>query len=235
MVKTCEQITESQVSRYSAKDWDKTQTKIEKIADLVLDWRLYPRKEVDHQVVKTYANALKAGSVFPPIKVGLFKGDKVVVDGFHRVESRILLKIDYADCSILPFQSEAELFAEAVRLNSSHGKNFTEVELKANIRRLQKYKFNVKDIVALVHVPATEITREMTRPITTVTLPSGKKMPCTQIKPGEAGIHGLLCLKSALMIVCNWAEQDKIPSDEPFIRELVARASAALKKVRFNA
>jgi len=217
---------------WMAKDWDKAPVCLEKIHDLVFDWHLYPRKEVDETVVQNYARALRAGANFPYIKVGLLDGKKIIVDGLHRVRSREFLKIDYVECAILEFQSEAELFAEAVRLNSSHGKGFCEAELKANIRRLKRYKIDVNDIVAICHVPASEITREMTRPITTVTLPSGKKIPCTQVKPGEKGIHGLLCLKGALMIVCNWAESRKIPTDEPVITELVIRTREALRKVQ---
>ena len=214
------------------KNWDKARVSVEKIRDLVLDWRLYPRKQVDQVVVENYARALRAGANFPYIKVGVLDGKKIIVDGVHRIRSRELLKIDYVDCAILHFQSESELFAEAVRLNSSHGKGFSEVELNVNIRRLKRYKFDVNDIVAICHVPASEITRETTRPITTVTLPSGKKIPCTKVNPGDGGIHGLLCLKNALIIVCNWAESNKIPTHEPVIRELVARVRVALKKVQ---
>jgi hypothetical protein len=221
-------------TQYSEKDWDKAPTKLEKIADLLFDWNIYPRKEVNNQTVKAYAKALKSGSTFPPIRVGLFKGQKIVVDGFHRAHSRIFLKIAYIECSTLPFQNEAELFAEAVRLNSSHGKTFTEIEVKASIRRLQRYNFNIKDIVSIVHIPASAIRQESTKPITILTLPSGKKLSCVKVKPGEHGVHGLICLKNALIIVSEWAEEKEIP-DEPSFRELVARTSAALKKVRFNA
>jgi len=216
---------------YSAKDWDKAPVKVEKIANLLFDWNIYPRKEVDHQIVRTYAKALKSGSIFPPIKVGLLNGEKIVVDGFHRVESRILLKIDYIDCAMLSFQSEAELFAEAVRLNSAHGKSFTDIEVKTSIRRLQKYKFDVKDIIAIIHVPASEIQRESNKPITTITLPSGKKLSCVKVKPGAHGVHGLICLKNALIIVSNWGNSNKIPDEPPF-PELVARAHAALEKCK---
>jgi len=224
---------EMQESSYSGKDWDKAQTKLVKIADLLFDWDLYPRKEVDKQVVRNYARALQSGSIFPPIKVGLFNGQKIIVDGFHRAESRILLKIDYIDCAIQPFQSEAELFAEAVRLNSSHGKTFTEVETRASIRRLQRYNFNAKDIVSIVHMPASAIRSESTKPITMLTLPSGKKLSCVKVRPGKHGVHGLTCLKNALIIVTNWAEEEEIP-DEPSFRELVAQARMALRKVRFK-
>lgn len=211
-------------------DWDKVHLRIEKIADLVMDWRLYPRKEVDHNVVNNYANAMLAGSAFPSVKIGIFSGKKIIVDGVHRVSARKQLKIEYIGCAVMNFDSEAMLFAEAVRLNSGHGKSFTEVELDANIRKLKKYKFDVNEIQSIVHVPASEITRETTRPITTVTLPSGKKMSCTEIKPGENGVEGLICLKNALFIVCNWAESNKIPDEPPF-KELAVRIRLALGKL----
>jgi len=224
-----------QLQGYSVRDWDKAPVRLEKIANLLFDWNIYPRKEVDNQVVRAYAKALQTGSVFPPIKVGLFNEQKIVIDGFHRAHSRILLNIAYIECSILHFQSEAELFAEAVRLNSSHGKAFTDVEMKASIRRLQRYNFNVKDIVSIVHIPASSIRRESTKPITVLTLPSGKKLSCVKVKPGTHGVHGLICLKNALTIVVNWAEEEKIPKDDHDIKELVVQAREALEKVRFNA
>jgi len=214
------------------KDWDRASVSVEKISNLVVDLRLYPRSQVDQAVVENYARALRAGANFPSVKIGVLAGRKIVVDGLHRIRSRELCKIDYVDCSVLQFQSEGGLFAEAVRLNSSHGKGFCETELKANIKRLQRYKFDTTDIVAICHVPASEITRENVRPISNVTLPSGKKLSCTQIKPGERGVHGLICLKNALLIVCNWSESQKIPDELPF-RELVGRAREALGKVRF--
>jgi len=216
------------------KDWDKAPIKLEKIADLLFDWNIYPRKEVDKQVVSNYAKALKSGSTFPPIRVGLLNGEKIVVDGFHRAHSRILLNITYIECSTLHFQSEAELFVEAVRLNSSHGKAFTDVEVRASIRRLRRYNFDLKDIVSIVHVPASAIRSESTKPITILTLPSGKKLSCVKVRPGEHGVHGLTCLKNALIIVANWAEEQKIP-DDPAFKELVDQALVALRKVQFNA
>jgi hypothetical protein len=221
------------VRAVSAKNWDRAPVSLEKIRDLVLDWRLYPRNQVDQVVIENYARALRAGANFPYVNVGILAGKKIIVDGVHRIRSRELLKIDYVECAILHFQSEAELFAEAVRRNSGHGKAFCEAELKANIKRLQRYKFDTDDIVAICHVPASEITRETARPITSVTLPNGKKLSCIDVKPGEGGVHGLICLKNALIIVCNWSESGKIPDDSPF-KELVVRARLALGKVRFN-
>lgn len=208
-------------------DWDHAPVSREKISDLVFDWRLYPRKEVDHQtVVQHYVKALEAGAVFPTVKVGLFKGKKTIVDGLHRVRAHTQLKRDYVDCSTLPFESEAELFAEAVRLNSSHGKRFSDIELKENIKRLKQYKFNVRDIVALVHVPASEIYREAAAPIAVLTLPCGKKIGLGNAKPDSLD---LVQLKNALKSCIRLAGSGQIGNAETM--SLVVRCHLELGKV----
>jgi len=220
-------------------DWDSAPVRVEKISDLVFDWSLYPRKEVDHRVVvENYARALKASCVFPTVKVGLFQGKKIIVDGVHRVSARKLNGIEYVDCSEMPFDSEAELFAEAVRLNSTHGKSFSEVELKANIRRLQKYKFSVKDIQAITSVPASEIYRESAAPIATLTTPSGRKIHCNIQKvdcDGQPNGRELVQFKKALILIRDVAQKGCIPTDDEFFKELISQCRLALGKVRFNA
>lgn len=217
-------------------EWDKASLSLEKIADLVLDWRLYPRKQVDQQVVQNYARAMQSGANFPNVKVGLLHGKKIIVDGFHRINAMQQLKTEYAQCNALRFSSEAELFAEAVRLNSAHGKGFSEEDVKENIRRLKKYKFDVDEIVSLVHVPAGEIYREAAAPIVELKAPCGKTYRCDtngKLKPGLSGKE-LVELKRSLVFCCNMAESGKIPSDDSVIRELVVRCRASLGCVRFH-
>jgi len=214
-----------------AKDWDHAAIRVEKIADLTWDWSLYPRKETDYEgVVRNYVWALKAGSTFPPVRIGLFRGKKIIVDGVHRVRSRQLLKIDYVDCAVLSFESEAELFAEAVRLNSAHGKAFSKEELQANIRRLKRYKFDVKDILTLTHVPASEICKETAAPITVLKAPCGKNIYCNKQPNGRE----LVQFKNALMLIRDVARSGCIPRDDAFFKELVEQCREALGKVRFN-
>jgi len=218
-------------------DWDKASVSIEKIDDLVFSWRLYPRMEINQTVVKKYADALQAGSIFPPVKVGVLNGKKIIVDGLHRIRSRQLLKVSYADCASLRFESEAELFAEAVRLNSTHGKGFSEEELKANIKQLKKFKFTVEDIVAFTHVPAAEIYKEFTAPIKVVTAPSGRKIHCNIQKidcNGQPNARELVQFKNALILIRDVAQKGCIPTDDSFFKELVTQCRLALGKVQFN-
>lgn len=225
------QVKQFQPAAATAKDWERMPVTVEKIEDLVFDWKYYPRKEIDGRNVHSYVRALRAGSVFPPVKVGLLAGKKIIVDGVHRVRSRQELSIDTVDCVILPFESEAELFAEAVRLNSEHGHAFSFDEVKDNIRRLKQYKFDVKDIVALTHVPASEIYRESAAPITVLKAPCGKKIYCT----GQPDFRELVQFKKALMLIRDVVRSGCIPSDDEFFRDLVRQCREALGKVRFNA
>jgi len=222
----------------SQKNWEKAPVRVEKISDLTLDWSLYPRIEINHnEVVLSYAKALAAGCVFPTVKVGLFHGKKIIVDGVHRISARKLKKIEYVDCSELPFDNAAELFAEAVRLNSNHGKAFSKIEVKANIKKLKKFKFNVKDIETLTHVPASEIHRESAAPITELVGPSGKKIYCgiQEVNcAGQPNIKELLQFKNALILIRDTARKGCIPNDDAYFKELVTQCRLALKNVKFR-
>lgn len=209
-----------------------------KVADLVMDWKLYPRKEIDHVVAEKYAAAMRAGSVFPPIRVGLLNGRSIIVDGVHRFTARKLLNIEYMDAVVERFDSEADLFAEAVRLNAGHGKSFTDVELKENIKRLQKYKFDIKEIQTITSVPASEIYKESAAPIVTLTTPSGKKIHCNVKKvdcAGQPEVNELIEFKRALQLIRDVAEKGCIPKDDSYFKQLVAECRLALGKVHFHA
>jgi hypothetical protein len=215
------------------KHWDKAPVRVEKISDLVWDLNVYPRCMIDKQTVENYARALKAGSVFPPVKVGLFNGEKIIVDGVHRVRARKLLGIEYVDCAELPFQSDAELLAEAVRLNSSHGKTLSKKDLKWSIKQLQKFKFSVSEIVALVHMPASEIRRDVPA-VKSLTTPSGKKWNCKPDCNTQPDIREVLKFKKALLFIRDAARKGCIPRDDPFFKKLVLECRLALGGIQLD-
>lgn len=216
---------------YALKDWEHAPVCLEKLSDLQLVPRLYPRQKLDKERVKIYALAMQSGSKFPTLKVALFRGQKWLVDGFHRFNAKIEIKEGFADCSELPFSSEAEIFAEAVRLNADHGKGFTAGELKQNIKRLKVFKFNFADIQSLVHVPVADIRRDFKLPISSVTGPNGKK---TALSPEAAAAVELKQLKDALVLCRRFAESGKIPLRDAGVKELVAQARQALGRVKFD-
>lgn len=86
-----------------------------KIVDLVFDSELYPRMKVAWFTAYSYAQAMRSGKEFPPIIVGVLKGKRYVVDGWHRVEARKLLKEEYIQGMVQNYASEKLLFEDAVR------------------------------------------------------------------------------------------------------------------------
>lgn len=220
------------------KNWDQAPIQTVKMRDLVFDWSIYPRKAVDQATVENYARALESGADFPPIKIGLYQGKKIVVDGFHRVSARQRFLLDFIEAKFLPFETEAALFAEAVRLNNSHGKGFSESELKANIRRLQQYNFSVKEIQSLIYFPKEEIRKEFTTPILTITTPSGKKVSyhfrSNGLLPDKNDYYKLQKLKDALKLCDKWAESEQLSINNAELAALVIRCHLSLGKVLAN-
>jgi hypothetical protein len=96
-----------------------------KVAELILDYNLYPRQRVDSYHVSEMVESLKAGANFPPVVAE--SASKRVVDGFHRCAAlqRIYKEKAEVDVILKKYASEALMYEDAMRLNSTHGRNLT--------------------------------------------------------------------------------------------------------------
>lgn len=128
-----------------------------KISDLTFDDTLYPRMKVGWLTAYQYAQAMKAGSVFPPILVGLFEGKHYVVDGWHRIEAMKLLKEEHVQAMVKRFKRFEDMFAEAVKMNSAHGRPLSVQEKVRIINRLEEFEFSKEEISQIIKVPADKI------------------------------------------------------------------------------
>ena len=129
-----------------------------KISDLIVDSELYPRIKSGWLTAYQYAQAMKANSIFPPIVVGIFEGKKYVVDGVHRIEAKKLLKEEYIDAIVKKYENEKEMFVDAVRLNSTHGRQLSVQEKVRIIDKLKNMQFELQEISELVKVPIDKIS-----------------------------------------------------------------------------
>lgn len=143
----------------------KPKIQVFKIEELILDPKLYPRMKVGFLTAYQYSQAMKAGAVFPPIIVGLYKGKKYVVDGWHRVEAKKLLGEEYIQGIAKKYSSWKEMFVEAVKLNSKHGRPLSVQEKAKIIHKLSKMGFKPQEISEIVHVPVDKIERFKARVI----------------------------------------------------------------------
>lgn len=96
-----------------------------KIAELILDYNLYPRTVVDRQHIAYMAEAENAGAKLPPVLIDA--KTKKVIDGFHRIT---MWRSKYGDEAIIEveekrYADEKEMLLDSIRLNAHHGRVLT--------------------------------------------------------------------------------------------------------------
>ena len=120
-----------------------------------MDFTIYPRNEVSSQTVTGLVDALECGDELPPIIV--CKKTNRVVDGVHRLEAYKRLKCETISAVLKTYRNEAELFAEAVRLNRGHGRALDSYDIKKAIARLGEYGYSKEQIGEIARVPLAKI------------------------------------------------------------------------------
>lgn len=128
-----------------------------KVSELVFDDELYPRNKVDWLTAYSYSQAMRAGEVFPPIRVGLFQGKKYVVDGWHRVEAKRLLGEEYVEAVVKRYSDFKEMFVDAIKYNISHGRPLSVQEKVRLIHKLEEFKLDLAEISRIVKIPIDKI------------------------------------------------------------------------------
>lgn len=120
----------------------KETTQMIKVSKLVLDYDLYPREQIQSFHVRQMVEALEAGTVLPPIIVD--RKSKRVVDGFHRVRAYQKLYGKDTEISAIfrTYEDEAQMFSEAIALNTLHGRNLTPYDRARCLARAQELKMD---------------------------------------------------------------------------------------------
>lgn len=134
------------------------------LPDLVLDWSIYPRHDVDGQQVGYMVEALRSGHELPPIVAD--KASKRIVDGFHRYRAYSETLGRDAEVAVIlkPYASDAEMFEDAMRYNASHGKNLTTFDRTRCLMIAERLKITRERIMGILHwEPATEERIRRTR------------------------------------------------------------------------
>jgi ParB-like chromosome segregation protein Spo0J len=95
-----------------------------KIELVKIEKDLYPRTELDQESVNQYREAIEK---LPPIVV---TKDYILIDGYHRLTAHKLEKLDEIDAEILDISDKKEILLEAIRRNTTHGKQLSRDEKK---------------------------------------------------------------------------------------------------------
>jgi ParB-like chromosome segregation protein Spo0J len=133
-----------------------TTTKIS-FSDIVLDKAIYPRSSVAEYNVMRLLAAFQTGSKFPPLVVET-KTHRLV-DGWHRYETYKRAGVTKIEVIQKAYAKEADLFADAVRLNISHGEPLDTYSVRNAVLRLEQYGFKKDVISEVVRLPVDRIEK----------------------------------------------------------------------------
>jgi hypothetical protein len=127
------------------------------IDKIILDQSIYPRNGVNDFNVARLASALATGSKLPPLIIEATT--KRLIDGWHRHQAYKQRGIETVDVKEKTYNSEADLFADAVRLNISHGEPLDSYSVRQSIIRLQQYGYSRDQVSEVVRLPIDRIEK----------------------------------------------------------------------------
>lgn len=127
------------------------------LGELILDFGLYPRSEVETQHVARLVEAIEAGVELPPIVAD--RRSKRVVDGFHRhrAYSRLYEADAKVQVTLKSYGDDSALFLDAMRLNSGHGRGLSSFDRMHCIIRAEELKVAPVQIASALSITIDRI------------------------------------------------------------------------------
>lgn len=107
------------------------------IDDIKFIKELYPRFELDNYTINQYRQSIDQ---LPPI---LISRNKILIDGYHRIQAYKLEERIEIEAEVLDIEDEKGILLEAIRRNSTHGKQLA-IEEKRKLTP-QLWKMGVQD------------------------------------------------------------------------------------------
>ncbi len=170
-----------------------------KVANLVLDFELYPRPQVDSTHVSELVGAINAGADLPPVVYD--EKTKKVADGFHRVKA--VMRVGGADAEIMgvakKFKTDRELFAYAMEFNSAHGRRLTPFDRARCLIIGERLKMDTNLIAGALHVTTDNLVG-----LKTSRMAKGQNSGSSPLKQTIAHMRGKKLTKK------QWKANDKL-------------------------
>jgi ParB-like nuclease domain len=133
-----------------------------KLSDIRIDGGTQPRKELDQEMVKDYAEKMRDQVVFPPIVVFHDGSDHWLVDGFHRYFAQksnglVSVQVEIHNGTL----RDAKLYSFGA--NGKHGKPPSQEDKRNNIIEMltdkEWGKWSNAQIAKIVHVASPTVAR----------------------------------------------------------------------------
>ena len=202
---------------------------------LVKDFSLYPRAQVDPYHVNAMAESLRAEHTLPPILVD--KESLRIVDGFHRVTAwQKVYGLDVEVEAVLKaYTSDAAIFAEAMTLNSIHGRTLTTFDKVRCLTLGEQYGLTRDTIATSLHITRTKADNLVLTRVSATGLPlkrttehlAGQDMTQDQqdYNKNAAGPHQMFLINQVIQMI----ESKSVDLDKPQVVKALQRLHALLE------
>lgn len=124
---------------------------------IVLDREYYPRVQSNWQTVARYADALRAGEVFPPVEAVKRGREYVVIDGWHRVLAYKQVGTAMVMVIVHVGLPRKRWLLKAAELNRRNGRQMSKQDRVMVAVRLQQQGHHIKTIAALFALPVDRL------------------------------------------------------------------------------
>lgn len=187
-----------------------------KAAELVLDFDLYPRNNVDSNNVAYLVAALAAGVELPPVVID--RKTKRVVDGFHRVRAHLRHFGQDAEIEVIEktYKSEGDLFLDAMRYNAGHGARLDPCDRTHCVIIAERLSIPLEAVAGALHMPVEKLGElrthrtargagGLTVPIKRTVVPqySGRKLTRAQEQANQklSGMRPMMYVNQLILIL----------------------------------
>lgn len=150
-------------------------------ASLVLDFNLYPRLKISASNIRDLVDAAVFGAKIPPIIAD--RKSRRVVDGFHRVRAKLregpdaTIRANFHD-----YENEADILADAIRLNSAHGFKLNATDTVRIVHLAQGIGLDLERVADAMHTPVSELERRG-KQIAVMASPSRRQVRNQEVVP----------------------------------------------------
>ena len=128
-----------------------------KCAELVFDFDLYPRNNLDAHNIRSIADARKAGVEMAPVIID--KKSKRIVDGFHRNKERLQTDGPEAEIEVIEkvYKNEQEMFLDAMRYNATHGARLDPCDRTRCAVIAERLRIPIESVAGALNMPVDKL------------------------------------------------------------------------------
>lgn len=137
----------------------KDKPKILNAGELVEDFAIYPRNDIDDHYVGQLAEAIRAGATLPPIVAD--RESHRIIDGFNRRRAVLRACGAQAEIAVLlrTYPDQAAMVTEAIRLNATHGRRLAPFDQIRCISLGERFGISHQELADLLNITQVRLER----------------------------------------------------------------------------